>query len=246
MLRGCCRTRGSGAMPRHSSPTPSSGCPASPALPWGTPFPASPARPACPACLPACPCIPAGTLPACRLVALTLLPATHPAPRLPRRGAERAAAIERWAGHVAAAEGRPWTAVGLLVAAGALKSALQLLRQVSGHAVCGALRTVLKPSCTCVPTPPPLLTISPAAYPALPPPACSAGCLMPPWRWWGPARRQTCPCSSTTSRLGSSPTCGRGASQPSSASTRVRGGQPGLGQPAGGDLRGTCPDAATI
>jgi hypothetical protein len=35
---------------------------------------------------------------------------------------------------VAAAEGRPWTAVGLLLAAGALKSALQLLRQVGGHA----------------------------------------------------------------------------------------------------------------
>lgn len=42
---------------------------------------------------------------------------------------ERAAAMERWAGHVAAAEGRPWAAAGLLVAAGALKSALQLLRQ---------------------------------------------------------------------------------------------------------------------
>lgn len=46
------------------------------------------------------------------------------------RDVERAAAMERWAGHVAAAEGRPWAAAGLLVAAGALKSALQLLRQV--------------------------------------------------------------------------------------------------------------------
>lgn len=42
--------------------------------------------------------------------------------------------MERWAAHVAAAEGRPWTAAGLLVAAGALKSALQLLRQVTGGA----------------------------------------------------------------------------------------------------------------
>ena len=54
-------------------------------------------------------------------------------------------------------------------------------------------------------------------------PACSAGCRMQPWRWWGPARRQTCPCSSTTWRQESWPTCGRGASQPSSASTHVRG-----------------------
>ncbi|KAL4422261.1 hypothetical protein ABPG75_008458 [Micractinium tetrahymenae] len=46
------------------------------------------------------------------------------------RGAERAAALERWAGHVAAAEGRPWTAAGLLVAVGALRSAHQLLRQL--------------------------------------------------------------------------------------------------------------------
>ncbi|KAL4425017.1 hypothetical protein ABPG77_001795 [Micractinium sp. CCAP 211/92] len=45
------------------------------------------------------------------------------------RAAERATALERWAGHVAAAEGRPWTAAGLLVAAGALGSAHQMLRQ---------------------------------------------------------------------------------------------------------------------
>lgn len=45
------------------------------------------------------------------------------------KASERAAAIERWAGHVASAEGRPWTAAGLLVAAGALKTALLMLRQ---------------------------------------------------------------------------------------------------------------------
>lgn len=56
------------------------------------------------------------------------------------RDVERAAAMERWAGHVAAAEGRPWAAAGLLVAAGALKSALLLLRQVcpmGGAGGCG-------------------------------------------------------------------------------------------------------------
>ena len=44
-------------------------------------------------------------------------------------GPERTAALERWASHMAWTEGRPWAAVGLLVAAGALRSALQLLRQ---------------------------------------------------------------------------------------------------------------------
>lgn len=62
----------------------------------------------------------------------------------PCRAAERATALERWAGHVAAAEGRPWTAAGLLVAAGALGSAHQMLRQV-GHAL------------LLLPLPPPLL-----------------------------------------------------------------------------------------
>lgn len=37
--------------------------------------------------------------------------------------------MERWATHAAAAEGRPWVAAGLLVAAGALSSALLLLRE---------------------------------------------------------------------------------------------------------------------
>ncbi|KAI3424707.1 hypothetical protein D9Q98_008096 [Chlorella vulgaris] len=45
------------------------------------------------------------------------------------RGSERAAPMERWATHAAAAEGRPWVAAGLLVAAGALSSALLLLRE---------------------------------------------------------------------------------------------------------------------
>ncbi len=49
-------------------------------------------------------------------------------------GADRAAALERWAAHVAGAEGRPWTAAGLLITAGALKSALLMLRQVGGDA----------------------------------------------------------------------------------------------------------------
>ena len=43
---------------------------------------------------------------------------------------DRAAVLERWAGHMASAEGRPWAAVGVLVAAGALRSAVLLLRKV--------------------------------------------------------------------------------------------------------------------
>ena len=82
---------------------------------------------------------------------------------------------------MAAAEGRPWAAAGLLLAAGALKAALQLLRQVGWLGIVPAClpgarllsaRLLARPVCppACLPARTMRRSAHPVCVPTLPPP----------------------------------------------------------------------------